>query len=395
MAISLTQTPNSPSLTQSPVIYTVFETGNEITSESFQYILDLTYYRGDATDISSLGTHYILEKYPNESGRGIFDVGRILNSTFQTTAEQLGPETVFFQANIYGRWLEGNTFVTSSSQITSGVSVGLDGYQLFNEQINPNIELNTLNEYPYYQILTDGPTSQSFQEGTFGNMNVFVNTLSGINPIDNIEYNSNLGIVSYPLTASYNSFTTIQDFPIGPSEATFPYGSTPEWFSVQAKSGSVTLGDSIRFEKKCPTKYETIRVKWKNRWGAFDWFNFDLVSRQSFQTQTTQYQPQIGTWGGTSLTYNYYDASKQNYATDVIQTLSVNTDYVNEDYNKIFQQLLVSDEIYFIDNTSQDYSFLRPLTIKSSSVQFKTQKVDKLIQYQFEFEYAQGYKLQF
>ena len=45
-----------------------------------------------------------------------------------------------------------------------------------------------------------------------------------------------------------------------------------------------------------------------------------------------------------TLTYNDYDSAIQNYITDSTLKLSVNTDYVNEDYNEIFKQLMVSDE---------------------------------------------------
>ena len=397
MAISLTQSPQYPSLTQSPVVYTFLESSDAITSQSYQYVFELQYNMGDLAELNN-GTLYTLEKYPNESGYGIFDVSRIVNATIQTPAEAAGPETIFWQGQIYGRWLENGTFVTSSAQFL-GYQIGLDGYQLFNEQINPDLYSDPNDEYTLFPFMTDGPVTQSFREDDLGSMNIF-NVLVGGGGKDGLELvlyqteNENYG---YYLSPSDNSYNIVQDVPIGPADASFPFNiGDNEWFTIlPATAAGVPIGPGIRFEKKCPTKYENIRIKWKNRYSGFDWFNFDLVSRQSFQTQTQQYKPQIGTWGGTSLSYNYYDASKQNYATDTIQTISVNSDYVSEDYNKIFKQLLVSDEIYYYDTTSQDYAFLRPLTIKSSNVQFKTQKVDKLIQYQFEFEYAQGYKLQF
>ena len=71
--------------------------------------------------------------------------------------------------------------------------------------------------------------------------------------------------------------------------------------------------------------------------------------------------------------------------------MQVNTFFIPESYNDIFKQLLVSDEIYWIYNeTTGD---LRPITIATQNILFKTGVVDKLIQYQFEFNYGQAYKL--
>ena len=59
---------------------------------------------------------------------------------------------------------------------------------------------------------------------------------------------------------------------------------------------------------------------------------------------------------------------------------------LNED-----KQLLVSDEIYWIyDETEYE---VKPITIKTSSLTFKTGVVNKVIQYTFEFDFGQTYKL--
>jgi hypothetical protein len=93
------------------------------------------------------------------------------------------------------------------------------------------------------------------------------------------------------------------------------------------------------------------------------------------------------------LNYNDYDSSIQNYITDSTLKLSVNTDYVSEDYNEIFKQLMVSDEIYWLYD--QPNNKVRPLAMDTSRFNIKTNVVDKLIQYSFEFTQGQGYKLIF
>jgi hypothetical protein len=114
-----------------------------------------------------------------------------------------------------------------------------------------------------------------------------------------------------------------------------------------------------------------------------------MVNKQSFETTKRSYQPQLGTWTGPTLTYTQYDSSNLNYIVDSKQSITINTDWIDESYNDIFKQLLVSEEIYWVKSATD----LLPLTINTQNVTFKTGVVDKLIQYTFEFDFGQGYKL--
>ena len=117
-----------------------------------------------------------------------------------------------------------------------------------------------------------------------------------------------------------------------------------------------------------------------------------MVSRETFNVSRQKYQPQLGNWNSTQFGYNNYDSQIQNYLVDTEQKLRVNSDYVSEDYNDIFKELMVSDEIYWIyDETNGD---LRPISIDNTSLAIKTNVVDKLIQYSFDFTWGQPYKLQ-
>ncbi len=165
----------------------------------------------------------------------------------------------------------------------------------------------------------------------------------------------------------------------------FLSGSTSEYTPDITK-----VGQCIRFEEKCEEKYPNVRIKWKNRYGQYDFLNFNLVSKESFSTTRKTYQPQVGTWNSAALTYNQYESSIQNYVSDSEQSISVNSDWLSEDYNELLKQLLSSDEIYWIYNDEGD---VRPLAITTSNIRFKTGVVDKLIQYSFDFKFGQNYKL--
>ena len=101
------------------------------------------------------------------------------------------------------------------------------------------------------------------------------------------------------------------------------------------------------YEIDCTQYYTPVRIFWKNRYGQFDWLNFYLKNTQTFETEQRVYQPQLGSWNSSTLTYDQYQTATQRYIVDATQTITVNTNYLPETYNEIFKQLLVTDEVYW------------------------------------------------
>jgi hypothetical protein len=218
-----------------------------------------------------------------------------------------------------------------------------------------------------------------------------VGTSGGTQPTK-IYYDSNLGSANYNLSTSTSTNGQIAQYPIGPSQAGFPLSTSGlEWFSVVPTDGFINLAEPIKYTIECVQKYPNVRIKWKNRFGQFDYFNFYMVNRQSFQTEKKTYQPQLGSWESSTLSYQNYDSGILNYIVDSKQSISVNSFWINDSYNEILKQLLVSDEIYWVYDEVN--ALVRPLTIATQDIVFKTGVVDHLIQYSFDFNYGQAYKL--
>jgi hypothetical protein len=384
MALNILQNPAIVSLAQSPIIFSVQDTGSIITTSSFQYVGELYYWTGSTTNSSSVADYTII-KYPNTSAAGIFDLNRIINSTLTDFAQSNTSNVVYFAVDFYGQYLSSSTFITSS-HLKSDTYKALDGYGVFQEPIGQPI----YNKTPHWPLMTDGPVSQSAFTVNAGLGGVYVGTTGASQPTK-IVYTSNLGTADFPISSTTSTSGQIVQYPIGPSQAGFPLSGNFTSYFVQAYSGSTPLGTPINYEIVCEQKYPNVRIKWKNRYGQFDYMNFYMVSRQSFETERKTYQPQLGTWESSTLSYQNYDTAVQNYIVDSKQMISVNSFFIPESYNEILKQLLVSDEIYWLYD--EDNTLVRPLTIATQNITFKTSVVDKLIQYQFEFNLGQPYKL--
>ena len=172
MSLSITQTPATCSLVQSPTIFTLFESGDVVLSSSFQYYADLYYWNGTPSNSGSV-SDYTLVKYPNVSRVGIFDVGRILNSTLTGSVEANQSNIKYFKIDGYWRYVSASVAVTSS-HVESSVYKAVDGYDVFDEPIGQQINHKT----PYWPIMSDGPSIQTALLEDIGNMSVYVGEAS-------------------------------------------------------------------------------------------------------------------------------------------------------------------------------------------------------------------------
>jgi hypothetical protein len=385
MSLSITQTPALVSLAQSPIIFTVAESVGVYESSSFQYVGELYYWTGSLTDSASV-PQYTITKYPNSQNVGIFDLNRIINSTLTQYSQAVSSSVVYFAVDFYWQFQNASYVFETGSHVRSSTYKALDGYGIFQEAIGQEV----YNKTPHWPLMSDGPVTQSAFTTNYGTMGVYVGDAGTTTPTK-IVYTSALGSSDYSVSGGSSTTQQIVRFPIGPAESGFPLTGTIDSYKVQAYNNSTPLGTPITFDVVCTEKYPNIRIKWKNRYGQFDYMNFNMVNRQSFSTERKTYQPQLGSWEGSSLSYQNYDSANLAYIVDSKQAISVNTNWLPETYNEILKQLLVSDEIYWVQNESTDS--VMPITITTQNIVFKTGVVDKLIQYQFEFNLGQPYKL--
>lgn len=380
MALTINQTPPLINLGQSPIAFSVID--GAYASSSFQYTCTLQIWTGSLS-ASGSGTQYALRKYPNASGYGIFDVSRFVNSSLTNLAYQATSSVVYFKPTFNYQYQSSIT----GSNVVGNVYVGLDGYSVFPEAINSSPTASA-----YWPLMTDGPQSQSIAIGDKGFYGVYVGQGSNVNVSYTGSYSNGSTTTATKTVSGSTSNTTssIAWVPAGPTQQGFPLALTNSGYdlvSYTIKSNGYSINNII----DCAFKYTPVRVLWKNRYGQFDWINFWYKNTQDFTTEQRTYQPQLGTWNASQLSYNAYQTATQRYIVDATQTITVNTTFLPQDYNEIFKQLLVTDEVYWMYD--QPNSLVKPLTIKTSKLDFKTGVNDKLIQYTITFDIGQPFKL--
>lgn len=132
------------------------------------------------------------------------------------------------------------------------------------------------------------------------------------------------------------------------------------------------------------SKYEPIRVTFVNKYGALQDLYFTRRSNESINVKTEDYKASVMDFANFS-----YDTSEHQMRTlNLIgnESITLNTDYIDESCNEHIKQLMLSEQIWMTRLIDEEK--IVPLKLKSNSLQLKKRVSDKLIQYTMDFDVA-------
>ena len=152
----------------------------------------------------------------------------------------------------------------------------------------------------------------------------------------------------------------------------------------------------------CPNLkgFESIRLCWLNQWGAWDYYTFTQKSVRSISTKGSTYEQLAGTWNEAAYRVDSYKGGKKAFRVNATEKITMNTDFVSESENDMFEELINSPEVYILEGYQTDGTFsalnqyVIPTRLITSSFTRKTVANDKLIQYTFEVEKSKTLRTQ-
>ena len=139
------------------------------------------------------------------------------------------------------------------------------------------------------------------------------------------------------------------------------------------------------------SKYEPYKVTFVNKFGALQDMYFSLKSIESLNTTGETYKANVVDFG--TLTYDTYKPQVAQYNKLGKESITLNTNYISEDYNEVIKQLMMSEQVWLtrLDNPAPDSNNLETVLAvipKTQSVTYKTSLNDRLVQYTVDFDYA-------
>ena len=132
-----------------------------------------------------------------------------------------------------------------------------------------------------------------------------------------------------------------------------------------------------------PCKYDSYRLAWLNRLGAWDYFTFTKKSVEKISTKRESIRNILGTWGSASWDYNSWDRGKKTLTTNSTKSITLNSGYLPEEQVSFLETLFTSPEVYIVGDT-----YTIPVVVKTGDFTTKSSVNDKLIQYQIGLEFS-------
>ncbi len=450
-----------PLYTQTPVgqevIFVVSNSTIVASQTNVRFIADVYISDTIPTSISTSSTPTATFKTtPNNAGVGIFDFRQIvenyvsadnmaanlseykLTATTDDTPHPIHLIDKYSKNKKAARWLtlqfktqyidaNGDTQIDTPQnsvdyQIINGYLKYTDELDIFNNDFGYSLGIFNLSA-PSNRFLTNAPTTQYANLEDYG-------TVAFLSPNDNLSYikliykNSadvQIGTENIDKLGSNGAYVNLGS---EISNRLLYFGCFPanlqNWsstFQALVSAGTINGGtiivrafdvgnnaisDSYTININCPdTKgFESIRLCWLNQWGAWDYYTFTKKSVRSISTKGSTYEQLAGTWNEAAYRVDSYKGGKKTFRVNATEKIKMNTDFVSEDENVMFEELINSPEVYILKGFQSDVNFsalnqyVTPVRITTSSFTKKTVANDKLIQYSFEVEKSKTLRTQ-
>ena len=128
---------------------------------------------------------------------------------------------------------------------------------------------------------------------------------------------------------------------------------------------------SLRIEE---CKYTPVVCTFINRYGGWEFLTFFKQQINTIAVKGTDYKLMPS-----SVNYNTSLGQSKTFNINGIQTIKLNTGFVDENYSELITDLLLSETV-LLDS--------KPVIVKTQGSDLKTSLKDRLINYEIEFEYA-------
>jgi len=132
----------------------------------------------------------------------------------------------------------------------------------------------------------------------------------------------------------------------------------------------------IWYDQEC-TRYTPVRLHWLNKFGVYDSFSFDLVSQDSANVTTNNYQQQLGQWGNSgAYEFPRIGAQMKHYSKRAVEQMIINSDWIKEAVQHwLVEELYESPRVYI----QQGSAFVSVMVTNTNYVK-KLRRKDGLIQ---------------
>lgn len=363
--------------------YIKLEPSNPLDVLSYANVNLYIYSGSFTTDKPVSATYTLNEKTFLNTNYTILEVSELIRDYLYTE---------YFTLAIDGVWVEIDYSLYDSSDVLLNSGnldyLAFDGFGYLNEGANPRQSTDPTNESHTPMVLQTNQTVY-FVKGRDIRIPLFVepqptatsNISLGVwNDVDLYweAVNVSWEYVNIPIPIPNSNISTEKiTYLIIQSD----YVETGDTVTIQSNSGN-NQTITIKFIEYCEPKFEPYRIIFYNKFGALQ--DIWTTKKSVISTSVTDESYNSNVMDFTSSpSYSIYKHTKKRFNVKSNQSILLNTDFIIEELNEPIEQMLMSEQAW-IENSIETI----PVILKSKSLTRKTRVNDKLIQYNFEFNYA-------
>jgi hypothetical protein len=182
---------------------------------------------------------------------------------------------------------------------------------------------------------------------------------------------------SYSISQSITGLNGIYNFKIPltlyPTDVNFIDGNVLDLNLYNASNQQIAIDRIYTYiNEEC--KYTPVECTFINRYGGWEFLTFFKAQTNAVSVKGSEYNLLPD-----AIDYNIYKGQSKVFNINGTQTVKLNTGWVDENYNELITDLLLSETV-LLDN--------KPVKVKTQSHTYKTQLKDKMINFELDFEYA-------
>lgn len=251
---------------------------------------------------------------------------------------------------------------------------------------------------PYGKWFTNTPDNYELTLDSLMWLNLYQNVSSEVSKVfiktDNGTYSMTNTFTS--MTSDNNRFLQVS---IGPKQllsatssltvvsGTLPVlSSTTKYMTIwteNSTSGITIAPKTYKIIDGC-SRYEKIQLIFMDKMGSFIPFTFNMVNRNNKTINRTDYQQHYGSYAPATNNWNYntYDRGRKTLDIVVIETYTINSNWVNQETSNYLMELFESPEVYW----KKEDGTIVAINVTSTDTERKQTINDQVINYTLTFE---------
>lgn len=264
------------------------------------------------------------------------------------------------------------TVGTTETLIDTTNYYAFDGYGYYEEGSNADLGRSLMTEGTYYYLYDSSLN--------FATDFLYLPSSIGV-PLDGAASEEYKATYTNLVSGATSSVTKTKNI-MGGGTYNFPRQFQSVLSSNYADGNKVEIIDNLTsfvlatyyFYPKEACKYTPVKCDFVNKFGQFQRLWFYKAKNESISVKSSEYK----SLQSSITSYNQTQGQKKEFNINAIESIKVNTDWVDESFNDILKEIMLSEKILIDD---------KPAKLKTKSTELFNNINTKQINYTLEFEY--------